>query len=66
MNDRVKDPVNDRVTVPLTLARSAARHAADRGASLAVVDGPVRWSWIDLDERARYERDEDVRFEEVE
>ena len=45
--------MNDRVTVPLTLARSAARHAADRGASPAVVDGPVRWSWLELDERAR-------------
>ena len=53
VNDRVKDHMKDRVTGLLTLARSAARHAADRGASLAVVDGPVRWSWIDLDERAR-------------
>ena len=53
MNDRAKDHMKDRMTDPLTLARSSARHAADRGASLAVVDGPVRWSWIDLDEHAR-------------
>ena len=45
--------MKDGVTDPLTLARSSARHAAERGASLAVVDGPVRWSWIDLHERAR-------------
>ncbi len=37
----------------MTLARSAARHAADRGTLPAVVDGPVCWSWLELDERAR-------------
>ncbi len=41
------------MTGPMTLGHSAARHAADRGTSPAVVDGSVRWSWLELDERAR-------------
>ncbi|MDO8484831.1 MAG: AMP-binding protein, partial [Candidatus Limnocylindrales bacterium] len=34
------------------LALSARRAAADSGTALAVVDGPVRWSWGELDRHA--------------
>jgi len=34
------------------LAFSARRAAADSGTALAVVDGPIRWSWGELDRRA--------------
>jgi len=35
-----------------SFAQSARRVAADAGIATAVVDGTVRWTWTDLDERA--------------
>ncbi len=41
------------MTGAVSLARAARDHVAVRGASLAAVDAHLRWSWCELDERAR-------------
>ncbi len=39
-------------SAPPLLGAAARRNAAERGNSLALVDGPRRWNWLELDEAA--------------